>query len=352
MKHLLTTLASIFILGNVIGQNYLHVLNNVGGEIAKLESLTGFPQLVFANNHGNLAQIGLQQTTNTGASSNDDLKLNTLTGFGKIKLEVGTPGTNEGGITINPTSSFGAYIGINTASPAAPLTVTNNQGGAAAEFRASVSDAAFVHFTGNGGTPINGYMGILNGATKDYEIGTTSTNNTGNLIFKTQNLESMWINPAGKVFIGSVAKFPSTVLTSNNSLLICGNAMASGYVASNGFVCASDNRFKKDVTPLSNPLDKVISLTGVTYFWDQDNFPNRGFDSDKQIGLIAQDVENILPELVTTDEEGYKSVDYVSLTAVLVEAIKEQQLTIAALEKKVDKITALENKLMALAAKD
>ncbi|MEA2107682.1 MAG: hypothetical protein U9P82_13380 [Bacteroidota bacterium] len=53
----------------------------------------------------------------------------------------------------------------------------------------------------------------------------------------------------------------------------------------------------------------------------------------QQIGLNAQDVEKVLPQLVSTDSNGYKSIDYLKLTPVLVEAIKEQQQKINQLEK-------------------
>ena len=63
-----------------------------------------------------------------------------------------------------------------------------------------------------------------------------------------------------------------------------------------------------------------MNLRGVTYRW---NDPARG--AERQIGLIAQEVERVLPELVTTDEKGYKSVAYQNVVPVVVEAIKVQQ---------------------------
>ncbi len=66
-----------------------------------------------------------------------------------------------------------------------------------------------------------------------------------------------------------------------------------------------------------------------------------GFSSEPQIGLIAQEVEQVFPELVTTDSNGFKMVDYVHLTPILIEAIKEQQLIIESIQ---DRLTALEQK--------
>ncbi|NTW33368.1 MAG: tail fiber domain-containing protein, partial [Bacteroidetes bacterium] len=73
-------------------------------------------------------------------------------------------------------------------------------------------------------------------------------------------------------------------------------------------------------------------LQGVTYYWKAKDFPDKNFTDDKQIGLIAQELEKVYPELVVTDKEGYKSVDYSKLTPILVEAIKEQQKEIKELK--------------------
>jgi hypothetical protein len=107
----------------------------------------------------------------------------------------------------------------------------------------------------------------------------------------------------------------------------------------NGSICSqtsitvcSDQRFKKNLMPLTNVVDKLKQLNGVYFDWRADEFKDRGFSESRQIGLIAQDMEKVFPELVIAIEDGYKSVDYTMLTAVLVEAIKEQQAQIEALQ--------------------
>ena len=67
-----------------------------------------------------------------------------------------------------------------------------------------------------------------------------------------------------------------------------------------------------------------------------EEYPEKNFSIEKQIGLIAQDVEKVFPELVVTDSEGYKSVAYQNLVAVLIEAVKEQQKSINQLKKEVE----------------
>ena len=94
----------------------------------------------------------------------------------------------------------------------------------------------------------------------------------------------------------------------------------------------SDIRYKKDILTLTNSLANVEKLRGVTYNWKQADFPQKNFDAKHQIGLIAQELEKVYPELVNSDNEGFKSIDYSKLVAVLIEAVKEQQVEIKSLQ--------------------
>jgi len=103
----------------------------------------------------------------------------------------------------------------------------------------------------------------------------------------------------------------------SNSIVIYGNFRA---IATSD---TSDVRLKKNIRPLESSLNKISNLQGVNYEWKTDEYPDFGLNEGKQIGLIAQDVEKELPELVSEDKDGYKAVSYTKLTAVLVEAVKE-----------------------------
>lgn len=106
----------------------------------------------------------------------------------------------------------------------------------------------------------------------------------------------------------------------------------NGAIKTFGIDEISDIRFKKDIAPLTNALAKVNQLQGVNYVWRQAEFPERKFEDGKQLGLIAQQVEQTVPEIVKTDEQGYKAVEYSKLVALLIEAIKEQQKEIELLK--------------------
>jgi hypothetical protein len=109
----------------------------------------------------------------------------------------------------------------------------------------------------------------------------------------------------------------------------------NGRLKTQGINELSDARYKKDIQTLTNALANIEKLRGVAYDWRQAEFPEKNFDSKHQIGLIAQELELVYPELVNTDAEGYKSVDYSKLVAVLIEAVKEQQTEISVLQNQV-----------------
>jgi hypothetical protein len=100
----------------------------------------------------------------------------------------------------------------------------------------------------------------------------------------------------------------------------------NGSVAGTGpYIDLSDQRYKKNIRTLSHALDKVMQLRGVGFEWRKNEYPDLNFSEGKQIGFIAQEVQQVLPEIVhEADDIGY-SVAYSQMVPVLVEAIKEQQ---------------------------
>lgn len=90
----------------------------------------------------------------------------------------------------------------------------------------------------------------------------------------------------------------------------------------------SDSRLKQNLEDIDHPLDKVLMLNGVTFEWDRKIAPDRGFPEGRHIGFIAQELNEVFPELVSTNVDGYMFVDYAKFSPILVEAIKEQQYII------------------------
>lgn len=97
-------------------------------------------------------------------------------------------------------------------------------------------------------------------------------------------------------------------------------------VADSDITAYSDERLKKDIKTIEGALDKTKALRGVEF--------TRIADDTKSIGVVAQELEEVLPELVLTDEEGMKSVNYAQITGLLIEAVKELSAKVEELEKK------------------
>ena len=94
---------------------------------------------------------------------------------------------------------------------------------------------------------------------------------------------------------------------------------------------SSDRRYKDNLQAITNPIDKVKSLTGYTFTW---NDKHEQFNGSDDIGVVAQEVEKIFPEIVDTRDNGYKAVKYEKMVALLIEAVKDQQKQIDELREK------------------
>ena len=107
----------------------------------------------------------------------------------------------------------------------------------------------------------------------------------------------------------------------SQALHVVGNICYTGTIGA-----CSDGAFKKDIEPIENALIKVDRLSGVRYSWRTNEFPDYRFSNERQVGVVAQQVMDVLPEAVTCQPDGFYTVDYSRLTPLLIEAIKELKL--------------------------
>ena len=169
--------------------------------------------------------------------------------------------------------------------------------------------------------------------------GMTVLSSDGDLIFRVREMSS----GSGGIYVynesgGSTIRFSgtSTCYINNGSNLGIGTSSPDyklhviGDIAYTGNIYdVSDVRLKENITPLEGAIDKISSLHGIY-------FNNRGESADeREVGVIAQEVEKVLPEVVSEDADGYKSVDYSKLTPLLIEAVKEQQVQIEMLQAEI-----------------
>ena len=135
---------------------------------------------------------------------------------------------------------------------------------------------------------------------------------------------TMFTGPDGaKVGIGT------TSLT--EALCVIGNIALTGNV-----VALTDTKLKTNIAPIENALETIGSLSGVSYDWKQDADSRYRLSNQRQIGLLAHEVEAVLPELVSHDANGNRMVAYNKLTAVLIEAIKELKAENDLLKKRLE----------------
>ncbi|MEQ1733426.1 MAG: tail fiber domain-containing protein [Bacteroidia bacterium] len=151
---------------------------------------------------------------------------------------------------------------------------------------------------------------------------------------------------AGDLIFKEAGGFEKSRIYSNptaglTGLVVTTDLTVAGTVtASCGVLVCSDLRYKKDIAPLKGTLSNILKLQGVNYYFKTNEFKEKKFNPNLQIGVIAQDLEKVYPELVSIDSEGYKTVDYSKFTPILIEAIKEQQQHITSLEEQLNQLNA------------
>ena len=153
---------------------------------------------------------------------------------------------------------------------------------------------------------------------------------------------SATVNTSGTGF--TLADFKAGAITATSlGIGMAASATAGRIDATNDIVAysSSDIRFKENIIAIETPLDKISKIGGYTYDWKQENHIEHGYEGN-DVGVIAQEIEAVLPQLVQTRENGYKAVKYDKLVALLIEGIKEQQKQIDDL---VSKVNSLENKI-------
>ena len=139
---------------------------------------------------------------------------------------------------------------------------------------------------------------------------TLAEDHVNNKFNDSNNNQALWVNGSGK---------------------FSGDIISENLTASGDITAGSDRRLKDDIQPLTSSLEKVKKLQGVSYT------RNDLVCNDRRIGLVAQDGEEVIPEVVSTSQlemKDNKSISYGNLVAVLVEAIKEQQAQIDDLKSK------------------
>lgn len=256
-----------------------------------------------------------------------------------------TIGTTNGNLHLEARTGFGTYINHYSAGGNVYMATGNNTGNVAiGTTNASskltvngvlelnkVADVSTIYFTSSFTEP--GYIrhrGNNNAAemrfvaSDDFDAGSagdkfTFGGETGGVF-----TEAMRIQGNGNVGIKTT--------TPAQRLHVIGNILASGTITS------SDQRYKEGIQDLKNSSDLLASIRPVAYNFRTEEFPQGQFDDKLHYGIIAQELEAVLPNLVYTDLEGYKGINYTELIPLLIKSNQEQQALIEVQQKQINQL--------------
>jgi hypothetical protein len=339
----------------------IHAVTGVGGAVFEDPSTPGITVSAFLARNGNGIRgytTGASLAGVSGVSAAPDGGLGTLDNIGVQGEANGSGGStrNYGGKFIGNIGMLGrGRIGVYGVSGATSIGTSDT---------VSVSPASLL--TGPG------YAGYFNGnlaVTGPFMVGTTPSAGTAGQVLTSGGpsaaptwAANTWITAGthirsgntGNVGIGTGAT-PAQKLSVVGNVAFTGALFVGGGAGSSGTSgqclrstggttppawqsCtggSSDARLKTNVRPVGTSLDVVTALQPVWFNWRSSNPAGYANDNERNLGLIAQDVERIFPELVTTDANGYRQVKYDQLPLLTIEAVKEQQEQIETLQQQV-----------------
>lgn len=310
--------------------------NNVAaGKIGTTNTSFG---LLAASNNGstNNTAFGVNALTNStnAASSNnvaigwsamDNLGANNTAQCVAIGANAfGSATTNSNSVAIGYNAAQGTTTGIDNTAIGA-FALNNNSVG---QQSTAVGRNALLGSTGSFNIGIG------------YSAGTNIGAGTNNTCVGYQSDASSGITNGTAIGNGAVCTVSNTMKFGNASVT---NNYFSNIVNAVTFSASSDLRYKKDISPISSSLETLKKLQPVNYYFKTaqeltaEKIKSIAFSGDKtyerQVGFIAQEVEKLLPEVVHTDIEGYKSIDYAKFSPFIIKAIQEQQQLIEQLMK-------------------
>ena len=187
-------------------------------------------------------------------------------------------------------------IGNNTSYAALTVVETVASGGSGIEIEATTNRNPNLLFSINSINRANIRVYEAGGDRMDFQMGSSLV--TAMTILQNRNVGIGTTNPTDKLHV-------------------------NGNISASGLSLSSDQRFKKDITKLDDPMRLLEGLNGVSYEYDQEAFPEKEFVKGKTIGFIAQDFEKDLSNLIKKDNEGYYAVNYLGVIPILVEAMKD-----------------------------
>ena len=235
-----------------------------------------------------------------------------------------------------------ASVGTLTSDKANKSEITGSFAAASGSFSTRVTTIEGASATAPAGTVSGSAVGTAQGQIKinDVDVNVKDLQTTSNVTFA--QITGSLLKATGDISGSGLLQVAGTGTSQFSSHLQAhclgiGTAPSTttGEIRAAGDITAyysSDERLKENITNIKEPLQKLSYINGVEFDW----IPKEGIHSNEghDVGVIAQQVEKVLPELVTDRENGYKAVRYEKIVALLIEVVKEQQLQIDELKSK------------------
>jgi hypothetical protein len=296
--------------------------NNFIGQGAGYSNSTGTNNIFIGNDAGRLSSV-----------SSGNIYIGRNAGYNSSEWGNMIIGHTAGQYLSEGTTNvfLGTYAGFQKTKGSSNVFVGTSAGYYAGEGNNStyVGTGAGFSATGSG----NVFLGYNAGSaeTGDNKLYISNSSTSAPLIYGDFNFGSKMVVISGN----------ST--TNTNGRMFFVNGSAGGTTA---WFTDSDMRLKHNILPITNALSKVLSLRGVTYEWNDADSHGDGAN----IGFIAQEVKSVLPEVVAGSEETSYSMQYAPITALLVEAIKEQQKIIERQQVEIEMLKSNSKELKSLKA--
>jgi hypothetical protein len=316
------------------------VLSQFDGPVNFNKDLRIKAQSTFSNT------VRLSQGTQSTSTTTGDLIVSGGVGIGK-HLYAGGNLIVTGSTTLNSTlNATGATVLGSTLNVTGSTTLGSTLGVTGAT---NISGATVLGSTLNvtGATTLGSTLGVTGATTLSSTLSVSGSTSVDALNINTSGAPQGDLYTSGGgdgVFnINNTSNSGTTVFNNKNSsgtyndilTLTSSTALVDGALNVTGDITAfytSDQRLKDNITPISDALDKVISISGNTFDWNEKS-EKEGSD----VGVVAQEILEVLPEAVTTRENGYLAVRYEKLVPLLIEAIKDLKTEIDELKKSTNK---------------
>ncbi len=322
------------------------------GRIVMANGTVGAPSVVFFSSQ----TTGLYRNAGAIGMAVGGTKIVAVTGSGVQFTSAGGLSTDGGTLYISMAGDTGPNVGGAVyAYGSSHLTHPGEVNVVAVNTIRAAFGAGGATLTG--AVTVGGILATATGGTSTIQIITSGSGGTKALhLIDTSNTRKSWLVGAqNKVSDAFEINYSTTaggqdwqtapaIVISAAGVITAANLGGTGSRAvvadANGVLSApvSDYRLKTKINPIHtqiDPVDALMKLKGVFFNWDTSKDRVKGHGSQREIGMLAQDVEAVIPEAVREDKDGWKSLDYGHLVPLLIEVVKHQQLEIRDLQRRV-----------------